>query len=461
MKQILLCCFLLASSLFAAAQQTLSLEAYLNIVKKYHPVSKEAALSVEIAKAEVLSARGAFDPRLENNISRKEFEGLLYYDHQISELKVPTWYGVELVAGLESLTGQRTSTPDTKGNTSYFGFSVPVAKGLLMDSRRATLQQAKIFQQLSLQEQKSLLNDLLYNATKAYWNWWQYYQIQLVFQQAIINAKQRFQFVKTAFHIGERPAIDTLEALAQLQSMEIRASEVQVEINNTLLDVNTFLWQENGEAYTMPPTVIPDTTMPDLLTETTLEQLLLHTKTHPDLQQYRFKSESLQVEKKLKFQSLLPSVYLKYHQLNKSHSLEKTFNTPWLENNYRYGVAVTVPLRLSEGRGEYRQVKLKILQTELQRVNKQLLQQTKVQQYYNEWKQLQQQILMQHQALKSYISLQKGEEIKFTNGESTLFLVNAREMKVLEAHQKLIELQGKEQKVAISVLWATGTLPVQ
>ena len=442
----------------AAQQQTLSLQEFLAIVKKYHPVAKQASLGIEIAKAEVTSARGRFDPQFENTIQRKEFGGLLYYDHQISELKVPTWYGVDVVAGIESLTGQRTSTPDTKGNSSYFGFSMPVAKGLLMDGRRAALQQAKIFQQLSVQEQRTVLNDLLFDAAKAYWNWWQQHQTQLLFRQAVRNAEQRFRLVKAAFQIGERPAIDTVEALAQLQSFQIRASEIQLEIANSQLDVNVLLWQENGDAYDLPQSVIPQQTTPPLLEAMQQDRLLQQVQQHPELQQYRFKLEALQVEKRLKFQSLLPSIYLKYNQLNGSHDLAKSFTNPWLQNNFRYGLSVSVPLRLSEGRGEYRKAKLKIEQTELQQLNKQISLQAKLRQYFNEWRQLREQIALQQQAIQSYAALQRGEELKFNNGESSLFLVNAREIKTLEAQQKLIDLQSKEQKAVASTLWAAGSL---
>jgi outer membrane protein TolC len=366
---------------------------------------------------------------------------------------------VDVVAGIESLSGNRTSTPDTKGNTSYLGFSVPVAKGLLMDARRAALQQAKIFQQLSVQEQQATINTLLYDAARAYWNWWQQYQVQRLFQLAISNAQERFRLVKTAFEIGERPAIDTIEALSQLQSMQLRANELQLEVTNTQLDLTVFLWKEQpGEAYNLPQNVVPQTSSTPLMEAMQWERLQQQVQRHPELQQYRFKLEALQVERRLKFQSLLPSVYLKYNQLNKSHNLQKSFSTPWLENNYKYGVAVSVPLRFSEGRGEYRKAKLKIDQTELEQLNKQLALQTKLRQAFNEWQQLQQQIVLQQQAVQSYLALQGGEEIKFANGESTLFLVNAREMKTLEAQQKLLELRSKEQKTAAGVLWSAGVL---
>ncbi|HVF82246.1 MAG TPA: TolC family protein [Flavisolibacter sp.] len=452
--------FLLVIALFLAGAiqaQTISLEEFLAIVKRHHPVAKQAAIAVDIAKAEVIAARGGFDPLFTNEISRKEFGGLLYYDQQITELKIPTWYGVDVVAGVESLTGVRTSTPDTKGNSSYVGFSVPVAKGLLLDKRRAALQQAKIFQDLSVQEQRAVLNDLLYEAAKAYWMWWQQYEIQRLFQQAIKNAEQRFRLVKTAYQLGDRPAIDTIEALAQLQTFGLRQNEIALDIVNSQLDLNIFLWQQNGEAYSLPATVVPQRTLTSM-ENLQIETLLQSVQQHPELQQYRFKLGALHIEKRLKFQSLLPSVYLKYNQLNNSHDLVKSFSTPWLQNNYRYGVAIAMPLRLSEGRGEFRKAKLKIEQTELEGLNKQLTLTTKLQQYYNEWTNLQGQMVLQQRAIASYAALQRGEEVRFLNGESSLFLVNARELKTLEAQQKLIELQSKEGKAAASTLWAAGTL---
>ena len=458
MRQFLVVAGFFLSCFCASAQQPMTLEEFLSAVRAYHPIAKQAALGVEIARADVTSARGGFDPVLQNNISRKELGGLLYYDHQLSEVRIPTWYGVDVVAGIESLSGNRTSTPDTKGNSSYVGFSVPVAKGLLMDRRRADLQQAKIFQDLSVQEQRAILNDLLYDAAKAYWNWWQQYQVQLLFRQAIQNATERLRLVRTAFQIGERPAIDTVEALAQLQSFQLMEQEINLGFANTQLDVTVFLWQQNGEAYTLPQTVVPQGASPLMLEAMQPEKLLQQVQLHPELQQYRFKLEALQVERRLKFQSLLPSVYLKYNQLNRSHDLAKTISQPWLENNYRYGISVGMPLRLSEGRGEYRKAKLKIEQTEWQQLNKRVSLETKLRQYYNEWRQLGQQIQLQQQAITSYAQLQRGEEIRFQNGESSLFLINSREQKTLEARQKLIELQGKEQKARASVLWAAGTL---
>ncbi len=444
-------------SLQGNAQTSLSLPEFLAIVRKYHPVSRQAGIDVEIARAEITVARGGFDPLFNQELARKEFGGLLYYNHQLSQVQIPTWFGIDVVAGIETLNGNRTSTPDTKGASSYLGFSVPVGKGLLMDGRRAALQQAKIFTRLSLQQQQSVLNDLFYEAVKVYYTWWQEQQLQQLFQQAVNNAAQRLRLVKTAAELGDRPAIDTVEALAQLQAFQLRQAEIDVSVANAQLEVNNFLWQEDGSTYTLPASVRPQLTV-QFAEALQPENLLKQLEQHPDLQQYRYKLDALVIERKLKFQSLLPSIYLKYNQLSSSHDLRKTFTTPWLQNNYQHGIGVAVPLRLSEGRGLYRQAKLKIDQTILDQANKKMLLQTKLLAQYNEWMGLQKQLAIQRSAIASFTALQRGEEVKFLNGESSLFLVNARELKRLEAEQKQIELQGKEQKAVAGIFWSAGNI---
>ncbi|MBL0199952.1 MAG: TolC family protein [Chitinophagaceae bacterium] len=95
-------------------------------------------------------------------------------------------------------------------------------------------------------------------------------------------------------------------------------------------------------------------------------------KNHPELVIYNYKIDVLNVDKKLKFQDLLPTVNFRYNQLGKGYDMRKTFINPLFENNYQYGLSVGIPLRLSQGRGEYRKAKLKITETQLQQRQKQL-----------------------------------------------------------------------------------------
>jgi outer membrane protein TolC len=461
MKQpfLFILCFLIGTLGAQAQPKSLSQQQLLEIVKLYHPVARQAALNIDIAKDEVRVARGAFDPSLQMSGGRKELEGVLYYDQAQYEVKIPVWYGIDIYAGMESLYGNKTNPTETKGASSYIGFSIPVVKNLFMDKRRAALKQAQVFEDMSAVEQQVVLNNLLQEASKAYWDWWEQYAVYQLFTAAMSNAEKRLQMVRTTYQVGERPAIDTLEALTQLQSFRLQQNEIGIRLNQARLELSVYLWQKESVPYELPAEVVPQiapASLPEPLQSE--ENLLQATANHPQLQQYQYKLKALQIDRRLKFQSLLPSVNLKYNQLYHSHNIIKNFSTPWLDNNYRYGIAVSMPLRLSEGRGEYRKANLKIEQARLEQVHKKVAIENKVRQYYFEWQQLQQQVSLQQQAVNMLQNLQRGEEQKFFNGESSLFLINSREAKTLESQQKLLELQSKHQKSMNNTLWAAGLL---
>lgn len=433
------------------------------IVRQYHPVAKLAGIGVDMAKADITIARGGFDPQLMVNSSRKTFDGIDYYSHTSPEIKIPTWYGIDVVAGTEYLRGSRTDPQETQGRTSFVGISVPLLKNLLMDKRRAALQQAKIFGQLSEAARQTALNDLQYDAIAAYWKWAQYHEVYSILEEVVTANERRLSLVKNAWRLGDRPAIDTTEALTQLQQFQYLRNEAWLDFQNAGVELSAFLWQADNQPYLLPTNVRPDSNWqqtPLLSSLIESEQVLIDmaNANHPDLKQYRFKLAALEVEKKLKFQELLPVLNLKYNQLGKGYDLAKTSVQPLFDNNFQFGVSFAVPLRLSQGRGEYRKAKLKILDTEYGLQNKRLLIQNKIKMYRNEALTLLQQIQLQQNALLNYQTLQRGEETRFFNGESSLFLVNSRETKRLESQQKLIEVKAKFLKALASIQWAVGTL---
>jgi outer membrane protein TolC len=443
--------------------KTLSAGQVLEIVKRFHPVAKQADIFVEKAKADVTIAKGMFDPFLQNETAQKTFDGTDYYFYNRPELSVPTWYGIEIKAGLEYLSGSRTEPVDTKGETSYLGISIPLAKNLLMDKRRAALQTAKIFREASAVEKRNMLNNLLLDAMKSYWSWAQQYQVYKVLSDAVIVNEKRLQLVKTAFQLGERPAIDTTEAVTQLQSFELLKSQAWLEFQNAGLDLSAYLWTLEIKPYNLPDYISPADKLEELnISSTVLPEVnsLLEAvrKNHPELLIYDYKLDALGVEKKLKFQELLPNISFRYNQLGKGYNVLKTPTGSLFENNFQYGLSFSIPLRLSQGRGEYKKAKLKIEETELLQSQRQMQLENKVKSYFNELVTLKTQVNLQEKAYKNFLTLQKGEEIRFRSGESSLFLINVRENKTLEALQKLQELKAKYFKTEIALHWAAGIL---
>lgn len=442
---------------------TLSARQVMEIVKRYHPVALQAGILVEQAKADLVSARGQFDPVFENEAAQKTFEGTAYYSYNRPEISIPTWFGIEVKAGLEYLSGNRTDPVDTKGESSYLGISVPLAKNLLMDKRRAALQSAKIFRQASVAERRNMLNQLMLDALKSYWSWVKEYQLYQVMNEAVAINESRFRWVRSAYQLGDRAAIDTTEVLAQWQQFELLRSQAWLNFQNAGLELSVYLWTAGAQPYELPSNIIPQEPLRDISVMNqpvpVLNELLnAAVSNHPELRLYQYKLQALNIERKLKFQELLPVVNFRYNQLGRGYDVWKTVTSPYFENNYRYGLSIAVPLRLSQGRGEYKKARLKINYAELELEQKKRQVENKVRSYFNELLALKEQVKWQEQSWRNYLQLQRAEELRFRSGESSLFLVNARETKALEALQKLLELKAKYFVSENTVRWAAGNL---
>jgi outer membrane protein TolC len=452
MKKIILAVILFMVS-NCHAQNILTRDEFIDIVKKFHPVAKQALLDVGIAEAYLTATRGHFDPVLNFQNGRKEFDGTNYYRQQQGELKIPTWYGLDLHAGIESMEGERVNPEETKGRIYYTGISMPLIQNVIMDKRRAAVQQAKILRDQSEVARKTALNNLVAEAVLSYWDWWEQFRQLKITQASVQNARTRLEMVKTMYRMGDRPAIDTLEATTQVQVFEQQESEAAMLLLKSKLQLSLYLWEDGGVAYELPDDVIPEAALPSRLPE--LDSLLREAATQPLLLQYDYDLSVLGIERKLKFQTLLPEVTAKYHALTKNAS--KTFNHGLFDNDFRFGLTLSMPLRLSEGRGQYKAAKLKIEKTRLERSMKQVSIQNSVKQYYVEWQQTLLQYQQQQKLLSNYMALQRGEETRFSNGESSLFLINAREARTLEGQRKELALMAKMKKAEVSLFWAAGS----
>jgi outer membrane protein TolC len=440
-------------SLSLQAQKVFTEAELVAVVKKFHPVAKQASLDVRIAAADLTASRGAFDPVANFDKGRKDFDGITYYNHQLTSLKIPTWYGIDLHAGMETVNGSRVNPEETKGTINYVGVSVPLVQNVVMDKRRASVKQARILKEASEVARQAAMNDLITEALLAYWDWWEHHQQLQVVRASVHNAKSRLAMVKTVHRLGDRPAIDTLEATIQVRSFEQGETEAAALLQKSRLQLSLYLWNGEEMAYELPGDVVPEARQP--MAPLLLDSLLTEARVQPLLLEYDYKLRALGIQKQLMFQSLLPEVTAKYNNLGRDFS--KTWAGPFSQNNYRFGLAVSMPLRLSEGRGRYQSARLKIEQVELEQVAKRVAAETKVRQYYIEWQQTAVQYRQQQALVVDYSTLQRGEETRFANGESSLFIINAREAKTLEARQKELELAAKILQAGVRLRWAAGS----
>ena len=444
--------------------QTLNAEQVLQIVRNFHPIVRQANIGIEKSQAEILNARGNFDPFLIYYFGQKKFNNVDYYTDNSPELNIPTWYGVDLFAGIENLSGSRLDPTQTFGKSSYLGLNIPLLKNLIFDKRRAYLQQAKVYNSISKAEQHLMINDLCMEAITAYWEWVKAYQIYKVVESNVIINERRLNLIRRTIEGGERPAIDSIEAITQLQSFQYAKNESWLAFQNAGLQLSTFMWTKENEPYNLPESVVPDENWANEVilknyTVSLTDLLFEANNNHPFLNIYKYKLEVLKIEKKLKFQELLPRVDLRYSFLAKDYYLQRAIDQPSLfQDNYQMGLKVEVPLFFSQGRANYKTAKLKIEDTRLEQNQKQLAIQLKVKAYFNEYINLTNQLSLLIQNVNNYLQLVKAEETRFANGESSLFLINSRENKALEAQEKLIEVRANYFKSIYAMQWSAGLL---
>ena len=458
---VLFFCKTLSAHILADSATVLTLPDFLKIVQQQHPVARQAAWLQSTAQAQLLAAKGGFDPKIMGNWEQKKFDEKTYFNTSEIGVKLPTWYGIELKGTYNTASGTFLN-PEEKlppRGQAVLGASFSLLQGLMIDDRRAALAKAKQMQGASQTERADLVNELLFEAAQAYWKWALAAQQNTVVRQMTDVAKVRFQAIKQTVAQGDRMALDTLEALIAVQERTLQLNETDIDLQMARFKLSNFLWKNETEPFLLAPNILPDPLeqIPLFPISDTQREALVNriTEQHPALQNYRFKLAQLDIDRRLKAEKFKPKLNFNYNFLGNSWDV---LNVPFA-NNYKWGVSFSTPsLLLRSERGEWQETKIKIEVVESQRLQKTLELTNKLRAAVAETNNLTLQIRLSEQTVANYSALVRGENRRFELGESSLFLINAREMKFLEAQLKLTKLRASFQTARVALDWAGGRL---
>ena len=426
---------------------------YLQGVLQYHPVSRQSDLLRQQAAAALQAARGGFDPILYGDYDDKYFKKTNYWRIFEGGLSVPTPFGVELKAGYYFQDGEFVNTersiPDD--GQILLGAKLPLGQGLVIDGRRAALRQAKIFQESNELARQLQLNDLLFDAAIAFWDWSLSYTKLQRFLDGVEAARGIYEGVKATFEAGDAAGIDTVDAFTQLQQVRIAVNEAQLEVEMRRLEASNFLWDVDQQPILLPANFVPENLMESLPEPSDVFDYSLNLldglERHPQLREIELKLASLEVERKFKADKLKPKLDLNYNILSSTVTGEGISSTYSLDrDNYKWGLSLTFPLFLRQERGALNLTKVKIRDTELYQDSKALELGNKILAYAEQVQVYAAQVQRIDEQVLNYQRLYEAEIQKFRAGESDLFKVNARQQKLLETQQKQLDIAFKFQK---------------
>lgn len=464
--------FLILISQWSWAQsdtsKVFSYQDFYDLVVKTHPVLKQANTLPDNAKAELLMAKGAFDPKFSTSFDQKYFANTYYFNFWDSQLKVPIQTGgIDLKVGFERNVGQALGTdiltpPD---GLTYFGIEIPVLQRLLIDQRRADLRNARVFQQIAEAERVKIINKLILNAAKAYWDWYFVYRNMTLTQEFYDLAAMRYDLVKKRVNQGDLPGLDSTDAQVTLLDRKVMLEQARVDFQNARLVLSNYLWSADGSPREIPDFAIPQITAARVIDEQSLSQLLeLARQRHPEVQKLEFKGQQLQIDRQLAKNNMLPRLDFGVSSLNLSHRLITGYqgdnsksNYPIIPNFYKFNADFSMPLFLRKERGKLQQVEVKQLQNslEIKQIRREI--NNDITASYNDVKAFERQIREQQLAVERQTQLLRLEEMRFGIGESQLFLVNQREAKLNELRVKLESMKAKYEKAKATLLFAAGT----
>jgi len=432
----------------ATAQEIVSKEftynEFLGYVKKYHPLVKNANLNIDAAQANLMMARGGFDPKIEVDFSQKQFKGQEYYSILNSSFKIPTWYGIEIKAGFDNNEGVY-SNPEHKtpnqGLTSL-GISVPLGQGLFINQRMADVQKAKIQLQLSQAERKLQAINVLYDASLAYFNWKKNYDEVQLYKKYNANAEIRFKGIQSLIQQGDKPAIDSVEAGIIVKNRMLSLEDSTLKLTKAKLELSNFLWLENNIPFEIADELIPETQLELTIQENLKTNDLLNSDfsitNHPKINALQSKIDILNVEKRLKANMLLPKIDMGYSYLS-----EPSYFNNYQFEDYKIGLDFYFPLFLRKERGSLKLAKYKVQETEFTLNLEKVELANKINAQKTEIKSLSKQKELIKGLVLDNITMLNSEEKLFSFGESSLFLINTRENNVVSAQLSKIALENR------------------
>ncbi len=428
-----------------AQEKTLLYKEYIEQVVTQHPIAKIAENQLARAEADALAARGMFDPEIQSDFSHKHFKEKDYYRILSTKINFPSWYGLSFAAGYENTEGENLNpqlkTPEY--GLWYAGVELNVLQGFLFDNRRAQLKIARNSQLISENKKTALLNGLVYSASLAYLKWQMAYQTQSVVMESIELAQQYFEGTRQSFLNGEKPAIDTLEAYLIIQDRIAIQQANEMELVAANQKINDFLWnseQPENKDEQSPQTEIdlfPNFTQPRG------EKIDSIVNLHPEVKEKRLKQSNYQIERRLKVEKLKPKLKLKFTPL--VNTQKKDIAPDYSPNNYKWGVSAAMPILLRRERAEVKKSNIKIKEIGFEIQNKQNQLTNKLKATLKKQELIEKQIELQNNNLNHYKSLLDAEREKLFVGESSVFLLNKRQEKYLQAQLKLIALKTKYQ----------------
>lgn len=446
----------------ASSERTITLEEVLTIVEAHHPKLQGTRLVRNIASAKVLEKRGAFDTNLQLSTAYQRYNSAAdpgklkrYYTNSISAYRTDP-SGVKWEAGWLNNQGDIKQPESSTGDTGelYIQAKVPLLRGLNLNDKSIALRQSEFMVEQAEAEYDRMRLFTLLDAGVAYYDWVTAVMQLEVIQENLRLAEVRAGQVKDSIEAGDLAQVNQLEAdreIAKRQEMVIKAERI---VQKQAFKLALYLWNSDGQSREVPqpqnaPRGFPLTGTPSAeeLGRIQVEALSLR----PELKRLKIQKSYVGLDRDLAINQRLPQLDL---------SLRPGLDTGGKSVGFTFkaGVDLVIPLatRTADGREQAAALKLNKLELdEVETVRQILLQ---IQDTASEIETSESRMEKALEVYRLSKELEEAERTKFQYGDSSLFLVNARERSTVDAAIKVLSIRNERAQSALLLRAVGGRL---
>ncbi len=464
----------------------LTIEEVLARIELTHPLLRATGLERTQARAKVLKALGAWEPKLRNELEYDRiitwnltftngfpnFQSIGYND---TFIKVAHPYGFSIFSGIRSgfgdhgilsaSTGTIPRTPEGgpiampqdlqlfyAQQSMVFGGAFNLLRGFMINEEYAEFQQAELAGPQAEVKVAQKRQDLYLAGAIQYWDWQVAVKQADVVKRSLAVAEERYRMVEGRSKAGAVAPIDVVEAQQEVQRRREEAIAAQRKVEYEQYKLALFLWEE-GEPVTPRPEWAPEfqgeTPLPS--EEDVAAFKVEAAEDRPEVRDLYIEARLNNIEIKLAKNNLLPKLEFEggpavggiYYLGGFGYNMRLRFSMPLFNRGARGKV---LHAEAEQARLAYKQAYTE-RQVEID-----------VDNWLSAIVRARDRVKAGTEALRLAKTLEEGERARFNMGATSVLFVNMRERAVVDAAYELYRAQADYAVARGGMLWAKGSL---
>ncbi len=442
--------------------QSLGLSEVLASVDRHYPELEIANLRVQAARGRELSAQGFFDLEVKGAIGGDPTGKFSKSTYSFGLGQTLPWSGIDLFAGYRNGDDFPVYYGDKVTSESgelRLGASVPLLRDRTVDEGRLQIRNSRLQTEMSEFQLGMKRLEVRMAAAQTYLRWVASGLKRNLADRLLDLAQRRQAGIEEEVRSGAIAQIDSVENQLLIYSRQERLLSAKQTFEQVGLDLSLYLRNRDGRPIVPSLEALSSSTDDVILVDNNqrLEDALAQ---RPDLKALLLEIDRVKNEVDWASNQLLPR--LDVHAMGSKDVGRPRAYAPFAQTTndtqVAVGVSLALPIQMRRARGQLMQrtALLQALKADASLLRDRI--EVQVQQARTVMQATAQRMVLSQQSAEAAQRLEKAERIRFDAGQTSLLVVNLRELASADAQTRLIDSWAEHQLALVTFQAAVGRL---